>query len=321
MKDEVYVYGSNLAARFVSESQHAALRWYNADLGIREGMSGDTYAIPVWDRELRPLPMAAIAANVARFLALAASTPHTEYYVPRFTLGESDIAERDIARCFANAPANCHLPGIWQRCTRSALVKLFLVAGWAGLSETNYGLFYVWLHKYAKCLLAVPDLGGVWCVADARAQLRIGTWARKEGVPFHILDQDRSRYGAHAITILHERLLTECTDILAMESASNYVKAVLTRASHLGLGARLVHKYATPRVGRQSAVSKPVPAPVNTRLNPLRQPAPEDLQVYDPAGVYGMAAGHKPQPVARKRSEAEDSPFGRILDYVPCASA
>lgn len=320
MKDEVYVYGSNLAARFVSESQHAALRWYNAGLGTREGLSGDAYAIPVWDRELRPLPMATVAANVARFLAFAASTPHTEYYVPRFTLGERDIAERDIAGCFAGAPANCHLPGIWQRCTHPGLVKLLLVAGWADLSETDYGLFYVWLHKYAKRLLAVPDLGGVWCVTDTRVQPRIGTWARKEGVSFHTLNQDRGRYGTHAITILHERLLTECTDILAMESHSNYVKAVLTRASHLGLGTRLVHKYAPATVARQNAVPKSVPAPASPRANPLRQPAPEDLQVYDPAGVYGAAANGKPLRVPRKRSEAEDSPFGRILDYVPCAS-
>lgn len=321
MKDEVYVYGSNLAARFVSESQHAALRWYNASVGTSEGLSGDSYAIPVWDRELRPLPMATVAANIVRFLTFAATTPHTEYYIPRFTLGDRDIAEREIAECFAGAPANCHLPGVWQRCAHPGLVKLFLVAGWADLSEMDYALFYVWLHKYAKRLLAVPDLGGVWCVTDARAQLRIGTWARKEGVPFHTLDQDRSRYGTHAITILHERLLDECTDVLAMESHSNYVKAVLTRASHLGLGARLVRKYAAPTSEQQNAVPESAPAPAAPRANPLRQPAPEDLQVYDPAGVYGAAGNGKPPRAVRKPPEVEESPFGRILDYVPCASA
>lgn len=178
MQDEVYVYGSNLAGRFISESQHTALRWYNANLEAHEGMSGDTYAIPLWDRELRPLPMATVAGSIERFLAFAAATPGTGFYVPRFTLGHRDIAERDIAKCFAGAPANCHLPGVWERQTHSGLVKLFLVARWADLSETDYELFYMWLHKYAKRLLTSGP-GSVWCVADPEAERRIGAWAAK----------------------------------------------------------------------------------------------------------------------------------------------
>lgn len=326
MKDEVYVYGSNLAARFVSGAQRTALRWYDADPATCRGMSGNAYAIALCDRELRPLPFATIAHSIEQLLSYAEANPHTDFYVPRFTLEYQGIAEREIAQCFARAPANCHLPGVWEQLQHPGLLKLLLVARWAGLSETDYELYYVWLHKYAKRLLTITGVGGVWCLADAGAQQHIGAWAAKEGVPFHALVPDAARYGKHAVTLLHERLLTACTEILAMESHSGYVRAVLTRARHLRIAARLIRRYpatsaeaAPPEPAALRATHMQPASPMHTSpapaASPLRFPTAEDLQIHDPAGVHGTTDGTVAPRVPRKRSEAEDFPFGRIVEF------
>lgn len=328
MKDEVYVYGSNLAARFISDAQRTALRWYDADPRICRGMSGNAYAIALCDRELRPLPFATIARSIEQLLSYAEANPHTDFYVPRFTLECDGIAEREIAQCFARAPANCHLPGVWEQLCHPGLLKLLLVARWAGLSETDYELYYIWLHKYAKRLLTVTDLGGVWCLADAGARQHLSAWAAKEGVPFHALAPDTGRYGKHAITLLHERLLTACTEILAMESHSGYVRAVLTRARHLRIAARLIRRYPTtnaeaappeptaPHTAYKQSPS-PLPTPAPQPASPLRFPTAEDLQIHDPAGVHGTTDGTVAPRAPRKHSEVEDFPFGRIVEFAP----
>lgn len=315
--DEVYVYGSNLAGRFVSDTQHFALRWHHASAKICDGVSGDSYAIAIQDRNLKPLPNDIIARNIERFLAYARANPGSDFYVPRFTLEHRDLAERDIAEYFDAAPANCHLPGVWRQQQHPGVMRLFLLVRWPELRALDYELFYVWLHKYAKRLLAAAAEGGLWCLADAQAEQRIGTWAAKMGVPFHPLQADTTKYGQHALEIACSRLLTECTEILAMESRSASVEPIINMARHLGLGTRLIKKYAPPVTNTSKAQTKPPRVPPVVHGNPLRQPSPEDLEIYDPAGVYGSTGGAAPIRLMRAEPKVDEHPFGRILAYLP----
>lgn len=316
MADEVYVYGSNLAGRFTSETQHVALRWYRADLGMREGPSGDAYAIALWDQELRPLPYAAIERNVSRFLAYARTKPASSFYVSRFTLEYRETPEPDIAKCFADSPANCRLPGIWQQQLHPSVVKLLLVARWPELSNVDYELFYVWLNKYAAALQATPA-GGVCWLADPQANIRLGAWAAKSGVPSHPVTPDGTRYGQHALEMACARLLIECTGMLAMEARVTGLAPMIERARHFGIGTRLIRKHAAaaPKPSSRPAETTPL-----THTSPLSQPRPEDLQIYDPAGIYGSTGGAPPVRPARNQPKADEHPFGRILDYVPSAA-
>lgn len=316
MADEVYVYGSNLAGRFVGETQRTAMRWYRADPGTREGPCGDSYAIALRDRDLLPLSSATIARNIARFLDYARANPVTGFYVPRFTLECPEVPEHDVAKCFAGAPPNCHLPGLWQQQLHPGVIRLLLVARWPELSGTDYELFYVWLSKYAKALRATPA-GGLWCLDDPQARARLGMWASKASVPFYPLQADAVRYGQHAVEMVCAHLLTECTGILAMESPSASIGPLVERARHLGIATRLIRKVAVPAPeAPQKAQAQPVAAAPLAHTDPLRQPSPEDLQIYDPAGVYGTTGGKAPVRLARAAAKVDEHPFGRILEYV-----
>ena len=118
---QVFVFGSNLAGIHGAGAALAAYRNYGAKLGVAEGITGQSYAIPtVREKIAGPCSLEDIHAAVERFLAYTADHPEVEFFVTRVGCGLAGHHDGDIAPMFVNAPMNCSLPHTWHQFLRAA---------------------------------------------------------------------------------------------------------------------------------------------------------------------------------------------------------
>jgi hypothetical protein len=111
---EIFVFGSNEAGRHGKGAALYARRHYGAKYGVGVGRTGDAWAIPTKDGELRTLSLERIAHYVGQFLTYAEVHPELLFKVTAIGTGLAGYKHEDIAPMFARAPANCHLPDEWR---------------------------------------------------------------------------------------------------------------------------------------------------------------------------------------------------------------
>jgi hypothetical protein len=115
MAQEVFVFGSNLAGRHGRGAALEARQNWGARYGQGVGMQGNSYAIPTKDRDLRPLPLAAIEEEVKIFLRIAELMGYAHRYLgTRIGCGLAGYTDAQIAPMFRGAPPNVVLPPEWK---------------------------------------------------------------------------------------------------------------------------------------------------------------------------------------------------------------
>jgi hypothetical protein len=128
MKNQIFVFGSNLAGRHACRGgMHAALtayRTHGAIYGQGYGMQGNSFAIPTKDENLNTLPVNKIAKYVDKFINYAVLNPDLMFQVTRIGCGLAGYEDSDIAPLFINAPSNCILPVGWRNFKPHSLEKL-----------------------------------------------------------------------------------------------------------------------------------------------------------------------------------------------------
>lgn len=110
MTEPVFVFGSTLAGRHGKGAALYARRCRGAVYGKGHGYHGNSYAIPTKDERLRSLPLIAIAAHVATFLAFAHRRDDLTFEVTPIGCGLAGYRPAEIAPMFRGAPANCVMP-------------------------------------------------------------------------------------------------------------------------------------------------------------------------------------------------------------------
>ncbi len=110
----VFVFGSNLAGRHGKGAALFARQNHGAVYGVGIGLTGNAYAIPTKDEQLRTLPLPLIAGHVRDFLAFARQHPEMRFKVTAIGTGLAGYTHPQIAPMFAGASANCQLPVEWQ---------------------------------------------------------------------------------------------------------------------------------------------------------------------------------------------------------------
>ena len=111
---EVFVFGSNLRGYHGAGAAEEAYRNYGAYMGIAEGMSGQSYAIPTKDEHLKTLPMSEIKIHVKRFIDYAHAHPDVQFFVTRIGCGYAGLSNLKMAALFADAPDNCSFATGWK---------------------------------------------------------------------------------------------------------------------------------------------------------------------------------------------------------------
>ena len=79
---------------------------HGAEYGCGIGRTGQAYAIPTKDRDLRVLPLHDIGFYVREFIGYAAAHPDVEFYTVAIGCGLAGYTPQQIAPMFASAPSN-----------------------------------------------------------------------------------------------------------------------------------------------------------------------------------------------------------------------
>ena len=111
----IFVFGSNLAGRHGKGAALCARNWHGVTYGIGVGRTGNSYAIPTKDEQIKTLPLEQIAKYVAEFLNYAKQHPELEFEVTRIGCGLAGYNDHEISPMFKDAPMNCHLPNNWRQ--------------------------------------------------------------------------------------------------------------------------------------------------------------------------------------------------------------
>jgi hypothetical protein len=109
----IWVFGSNTAGRHGRGAAREALK-FGATYGCGAGFSGNSFAIPTKDANLRVLDLVAIQGFVNIFLSKAREFDQYAYFVTRIGCGLAGYRDEDIASMFANAPDNCSFAEEWR---------------------------------------------------------------------------------------------------------------------------------------------------------------------------------------------------------------
>jgi len=110
-----WVFGSNLAGRHGAGAAKVARVNFQAEYGVGQGPTGMAYAIPTKDKALKVLPLLAIEASVADFLAYARRFPEKKFFVTGVGTGRAGYSDDQMGPLFAAAPSNCSLPLQWKQ--------------------------------------------------------------------------------------------------------------------------------------------------------------------------------------------------------------
>jgi hypothetical protein len=113
-KQTVFVFGSNLAGRHGKGSALTAKITHGAEYGIGEGRTGNSYALPTKDANLRVRTLDAILKSILTFIEYAKSNPDLLFLVVEIGCMNAGYTKEQIAPLFSGVPSNCLLPQGWS---------------------------------------------------------------------------------------------------------------------------------------------------------------------------------------------------------------
>lgn len=113
-RQQVFVFGSNLAGVHGAGAARVAVQKYGAEMGKGIGMAGDSYALPTKDGNIRTLSFRSVALYVYHFLNFAKAHPEMDFKVTRIGCGLAGYQDKEIAPLFIKAPDNCSFDLAWR---------------------------------------------------------------------------------------------------------------------------------------------------------------------------------------------------------------
>lgn len=109
-QEPVFVFGSNLAGRHGKGAALWARQHRGAQYGIGFGLTGNSFALPTKDRDLRTLPLSEIARYAERFLRFARERSDLTFQLTPVGCGLAGYKPDQIAPLFRDSPENIILP-------------------------------------------------------------------------------------------------------------------------------------------------------------------------------------------------------------------
>lgn len=110
----IFTFGSNLKGVHGKGAALTARRSYGAQVGVGEGLTGNAYAIPTKDHQLKPRKLEDIAKSVEEFKEFARKYPNLSFKVTKIGCGLAGFSEDQIKPMFKDSPQNCELPHGWR---------------------------------------------------------------------------------------------------------------------------------------------------------------------------------------------------------------
>lgn len=110
----IFVFGSNLAGRHGAGAAKVAYNRFGAIYGVGQGHTGNAYAIPTKDQNLRTLSLDVIQNEIHVFLEYANNHNDSRFFITRIGCGLAGFRDNDIAPRFICASENCDFPEEWS---------------------------------------------------------------------------------------------------------------------------------------------------------------------------------------------------------------
>lgn len=111
----IFTFGSNEAGIHGAGAAKYARQNHGAVLGIGNGLTGSSYAIPTKDKHIRTLPLTSIREYVDEFIQFAKDSPHLRFQVTQIGCGLAGYLSWQIAPMFEMAPDNCLFDRAWNQ--------------------------------------------------------------------------------------------------------------------------------------------------------------------------------------------------------------
>ena len=113
--NKIFVFGSNLAGRHGAGAAKFARERFGAVYGVGVGRTGQSYAIPTKDENLKTLPLQSIEKHVYQFHLYTLVWTDAIFVVTRIGCGLAGYKDEDIAPMFDGFPDNCVFDLKWRR--------------------------------------------------------------------------------------------------------------------------------------------------------------------------------------------------------------
>lgn len=232
----VFVFGSNLASRHGLGAALFAAQFRGAQRGCAVGVTGQSYAIPTKDGDLRTLPLEAISVYVEQFIEYAAQHPKTYFQLTKVGCGLAGHQEDAMRRLFASAPANVLQPGTWDRSQRPRRV---IIAGSRGISAQQRVLATIDVHLSGRR----GEVEVVSGMAKKGPDSHAVVWAHENHVclrqfPAHWEHYPKKRAGM----IRNSQMAWYADELIAfLRRQSNGTRDMIRNAEEQGLKTTVVH--------------------------------------------------------------------------------
>lgn len=112
----IFVFGSNKAGIHGAGAAKYALEHEGAEMGIGEGIVGNSYALPTKGHKIEFIPLEEVEHAVTRFIEVAEywALRGAEFKVTQVGCGLGGFTKEQIAPLFKAAPDNCYFDEEWR---------------------------------------------------------------------------------------------------------------------------------------------------------------------------------------------------------------
>lgn len=112
-ENHIFVFGSNTAGQHGAGAARQAYEDFGAKRGVGEGRTGQTYAFPTLDSNLKKRTDIELVISVVRFFDYAKYHPELTFLLTKVGTGLAGYKEWEMKWLFRNAPENVIKPEGW----------------------------------------------------------------------------------------------------------------------------------------------------------------------------------------------------------------
>jgi len=112
---EIFVFGSNLAGRHGKGAALFARKHYGAVYGEGVGRTGNAYAIPTKDQNIKTLGLRSIEVGANNFIQYANGHPELSFKLTEIGCGLAGYSDDQIAPMFKEVPNNVIVSDRWKK--------------------------------------------------------------------------------------------------------------------------------------------------------------------------------------------------------------
>ena len=99
-ENEIFVFGSNEAGIHGAGAARIAFLKFGAEMGLGNGLSGNSYAIPTKDRNVETLPLDKVKSYIDEFIGFVLNHQNLTFYLTKIGCGLAGFTVEEIKNIF-----------------------------------------------------------------------------------------------------------------------------------------------------------------------------------------------------------------------------